>query len=195
MVNPSNDFVDCLTTGELFTLFSDTSVTRWNQVRPEWPDEKISFYFPGTDSGTFDYFVEAIITSVDDNATHRGDGTASEDDNVLAIGIENDEHAIGYFGFAYFLEAGQSLKAVPVDAGAGCVEPSFEAALDGSYQPLSRPLFIYTRESFLQDRPEVLGFVNYYLENVDTLVPEVGYVNLPEDLLAEQFAKIAAYLP
>jgi phosphate transport system substrate-binding protein len=197
MVHPNNGFVDCLTTDELFTLFSDLSVTRWNQVRPEWPDEEITFYTPGTDSGTFDYFVEAIIEAVDENATHRGDDnvTTSEDDNVLALGIENDEHAIGYFGFAYFLEAGQALKAVPVDGGAGCVEPSFEAALDGSYVPLSRPLFIYTRESFLQDRPEVLGFVNFYLENATALVPEVGYVPLPDDLLQEQFAVIEPFLP
>jgi phosphate transport system substrate-binding protein len=195
MVNPANDFVDCLTVAELFTLFSDTSVTKWSQVRAEWPDEDISFYYPGTDSGTFDYFVEAIITADDENATHRGDGTPSEDDNVLATGIENDTHAIGYFGFAYFLGAGSALKAVAIDDGNGCIEPSAETALDGTYAPLSRPLFIYTRESSLQDRPEVLDFVQFYLDNAETLVPDVGYVPMPANLAAEQQAKIAPFLP
>ena len=195
MVNPANDFVDCLTTEELFRLFSDTSVSKWSDINPQWPDDSINFYYPGTDSGTFDYFLEAIIESVDENATHRGDGTPSEDDNVLAVGIENDEHAIGYFGFAYFQEAGQQLKAMSIDAGNGCVEPTFDNALNGTYAPLSRPLFIYTRESLLRDRLEVLGFVNFYLENVDTLVPEVGYVTMPAELLQRQVAKLEADLP
>lgn len=194
MVNPSNDFASCMTVDELHQVFADGGATRWNEVRADWPDEGIIKYFPGTDSGTFDYFVEAIIEGVDENAAHTGDGTASEDDNILAAGIENDANAIGYFGFAYFLEAGQALKAVEVDGGGGCVAPSFEAALDGSYTPLSRPLFIYTRESFLEERPEILGFVKFYLESVDAIVPEVGYVTMPEDLLAEQEAKIAPYL-
>jgi phosphate transport system substrate-binding protein len=195
MVNPNNDFAECLTVQQLHDMFKDGGATQWSAVDPSFPAEDIIYYYPGTDSGTFDYFVEAIIESVDENAIHRGDGTASEDDNVLAQGIEGDNTAVGYFGFAYFLEAGASLKAVSVDGGEGCVEPSFEAALDGSYQPLSRPLFIYTRESFLDERPEVLGFVKFYLENLETLVPDVGYVTMPEDLLAEQEAKIEAYLP
>jgi phosphate transport system substrate-binding protein len=195
MVNPSNDFIDCLTVEQLAMLFSDTSVTQWSDVDPSWPAEDIVFYYPGTDSGTFDYFVEAIVEGVDENAAHRGDGFASENDNDLVIGIENDANAIGYFGFAYYQEAGQELKAVSIDAGAGCVEPTFENALDGTYAPLSRPLFIYTRESLLAERPEVLGFVNFYLENTATLVPEVGYVTMPDELLQEQFAKIASYLP
>lgn len=195
MVNPENDFVDCLTVEELNQTFRGEGATRWSDIRPEWPDESIEFYFPGTDSGTFDYFVEAAIEGVDETSTHRGDGTASEDDNVLALGIEESRNAIGYFGFAYFLEAGQALKAVAIDGGEGCVEPSFEAALDGSYQPLSRPLFIYTRESFLEERPEVAAFVEFYLDNSSVLVPDVGYVTMPDDLLAEQVAKIAPFLP
>jgi phosphate transport system substrate-binding protein len=197
MVNPANDFVDCMTVQELHNAFKTDGATNWSDIRAEWPAEPISFYYPGTDSGTFDYFVEAIIEGVDENATHRGDGTASEDDNVLAQGIENDEHGIGYFGFAYFLGAGQALKAVPVDAGegGGCVEPSFDTALDGSYAPLSRPLFIYTTETLLTQNPEVLGFVNFYLENATQLVEEVGYVSMPDDLLAEQVAKVEPFLP
>jgi phosphate transport system substrate-binding protein len=196
MVHPDNDFVECLTVEQLHNIFKTGGVTNWNEVDPSFPAQPISFYYPGTDSGTFDYFVEAIIEDVDENATHRGDGTSSEDDNILAQGIEGDPNAIGYFGFAYFQEAGSALKAVAVDDGEGCVEPSFEAALDGSYSPLSRPLFIYTRESFLEDPDSpVLGFVNFYLESVDAIVPEVGYVTLSEEALAEQVAKIEPFLP
>lgn len=197
MVHPDNDFVECLTVQQIHDIFKTGGVTNWNEVDPSFPDESISFYYPGTDSGTFDYFVEAIIEGVDETATHRGDGTASEDDNVLAQGIAGDDHSIGYFGFAYFQGAGASLKAVAIDNGSGCVEPSFEAALDGSYTPLSRPLFIYTREEFLADHPDspVLGFIEYYLDSTPTIVPEVGYVELPEDVFAGQVAKIEPFLP
>ncbi|MEX2046518.1 MAG: PstS family phosphate ABC transporter substrate-binding protein, partial [Chloroflexota bacterium] len=194
MVHPSNSFASCMTVEELNMAFRNGGATNWSDIRADWPDERITFYNPGTDSGTFDYFVEAIIDGVEGDWNHRGDGTASEDDNILAKGIENDENAIGYFGFAYFQEAGQKLKAVAVDGGNGCVEPTFEAALDGSYAPLSRPLFIYTRESFLEERPEVTGFVNFYLENLESLVSEVGYVSLPDELLQAQFAKLEPYL-
>jgi phosphate transport system substrate-binding protein len=140
--------------------------------------------------------VEEIITGVDENATHTGDGTPSEDDNVLAVGIENDPNAVGYFGFAYYQEAGSSLKAVEIDNGEGCVAPTFDTALDGTYAPLSRPLFIYTLASLFDD-PEspVLGFAEFYLINTDTIVPEVGYVSMSEALLDEQLARIEPYLP
>lgn len=196
MVNPANDFVDCLTKQQLHDLFKSGGYTNWNQVDPSFPDETITFYYPGTDSGTFDYFVEQIITGVNKDATHRGDGTGSEDDNILATGIEGDEHAIGYFGFAYYQEAGSNLKAVPIDNGNGCVEPTFENALDGTYAPLSRPLFIYTREKFLDDPTSpVLGFVKFYLDETPTIVEDVGYINIPDDLLAQQEAKIEPFLP
>jgi phosphate transport system substrate-binding protein len=196
LVNPENDFVECLTVEQLNGLFKSDGYTNWNQVDPSFPDEAITFYYPGTDSGTFDYFVETIITGVDETSTHRGNGTASEDDNILAQGIEGDSHAIGYFGYAYYQEAGSALKAVAVDNGDGCVEPTFENALDGSYAPLSRPLYIYTREAFLEDPDSpVLGFVNFYLDNTPTIVPEVGYINIPDDLLADQKAKIEPFLP
>jgi len=195
MVHPDNDFVECLTVEQLHDIFRDGGATRWNEIDPSWPDDEIVKFFPGTDSGTFDYFVEAVIEGVDENAAHTGDGTASEDDNVLAQGIEGDSNAIGYFGFAYFQEAGQALRAVAIDGGEGCVEPSLDAALDGSYQPLSRPLFIYTSERLLEERPEVLGFVHFYLANTNTLSEEVGYVPMPDDLLAEQQAKLEPFLP
>ncbi len=195
VVNPDNDWAACLTTQQLFDLFRSGGVTRWSEIDPSWPNEKIIFYYPGTDSGTFDYFLEAIIEKADKNAGHRGDGTSSEDDNVLAQGVEGDRYSIGYFGFAYFQEAGQNLGAVAVDGGKGCIDPSFDAALDGSYAPLSRPLFIYTREKFLQEKPEVLGFVKFYLDNAEALVAEVGYINIPGDLLNDQQAKVAPFLP
>lgn len=193
VTHPSNDFADCMTVQQLHDVFTG-QVSRWNEIDPSWPDDEIVRFFPGTDSGTFDYFVEAIIEGVDENASHTGDGTASEDDNVLAQGVEGDENSLGYFGFAYFQEAGQALNPVSIDAGGGCVEPTLETALDGEYVPLSRPLFIYTRESFLRDRPEVLGFVNFYLENTSELTEEVGYVPMPETLLAQQTAKIDPFL-
>jgi phosphate transport system substrate-binding protein len=196
VVNADNDFVDCLTVQQLHDLFTDGGASTWADINPEWPDDDIIFYYPGTDSGTFDYFVEAILEEIDgDAAAHRGDGTASEDDNVLASGVEGDGNAIGYFGFAYFQEAGENLRAVPIDGGDGCVEPGLETALDGSYAPLSRPLFIYTTEDLLTTREEMVGFVQFYLENANVLSEEVGYVPLPDDLLAEQQAKVEAFLP
>lgn len=194
MVHPDNSFVSCLTVEELSNIFRSGGVSNWKDVRAGFPDQPIHWYYPGTDSGTFDYFVEAVIEGVDETYTHRGDGTSSEDDNILLQGIEGDKDAIGYFGFAYFQEAGDQLKAVSIDGGEGCVEPTFEAALDGTYEPLSRPLFIYTREALLAERPEVLGFINFYLESTDVLVEEVGYVTMPEELLQEQMAKVEPFL-
>ncbi len=193
MIHPENDFAQCMTPAELNLAFRANGAKRWNEIRAEWPDEEIDAYYPGADSGTFDYFNEAIIEAVE-GSTHRGDGTPSEDDNILALGIGRDANAIGYFGFAYFLEASRSLQAVSVDNGEGCVAPSYEAALTGEYAPLSRPLFIYTRGSFLAERPELAGFVLFLLESVDTIVPEVGYVSMPADLLAEQQAKVSSYI-
>ena len=189
MIHPDNDFAQCMTVLELNQAFSAGGAKKWSDIRAEWPEEDISAYYPGADSGTFDYFHEAIIKAVE-GATHRGDGTPSEDDNILTLGVGRDRNAIGYFGFAYFLEAGQSLQAVAVDNGDGCVEPSFEAALSGEYAPLSRPLFIYTRASLLAERPEVAAFLEFFLDQSDAIVPEVGYVTMPADLLAEQKAKV-----
>jgi phosphate transport system substrate-binding protein len=190
VANPANDFVECLTVEQLHQIFKEGGATAWNEVDPSFPAEQIVLYYPGTDSGTYDYFVDEIVAGVDEAAAHTGEGTSSEDDNVLAQGVEGDEFSLGYFGIAYFVEAGENLKAVQVDGGEGCVAPSPETALDGSYQPLSRPLFIYTRQSFLDEKPEVQGFVQFYLENSQTLVPEVGYIELPEDVHADQVAKV-----
>lgn len=194
VAHPDNAFLECMTVQQLHDVFTGTANT-WDQVDPSFPSETIIRFFPGTDSGTFDYFVEAIIEEIDENASHTGDGTPSEDDNVLAQGVEGNDNALGYFGFAYFQEAGQGLKAISVDGGSGCVAPSLQTALAGEYEPLSRPLFIYTRESFLEERPEVLGLVNFYIENMNVLSEEVGYVPLPDDVVDEQRAIVEPFLP
>jgi phosphate transport system substrate-binding protein len=193
VVHPDNDWAACMTVEQLTNAFKSGGASRWNELDPSWPDDEIVFYYPGADSGTFDYFVEAIIDE-EEGATHRSDGTSSEDDNVLVNGVEDDENAIGYFGFAYYQEAGQDLTAVEIDGGEGCVEPTFDNALEGTYVPLSRPLFIYTRESLLE-REEVLGFINFYYENLNEIVEEVGYVTLPEADLDAERAKFADRLP
>jgi phosphate transport system substrate-binding protein len=194
VVNPRNTFATCLTTKELNTIFKVGGANNWSEVRAGFPNQPIKTYYPGTDSGTFTYFGEAIIAGVDSASKHRGDGTASEDDNILAQGLENDPNSIGYFGFAYFLEAGQKLKAVSVDGGKGCVAPTRATALDGTYAPLARPLFIYTRESFLKERPEVLGLTRFFLDSTDKLVPEVGYVQMPPELKNQQVAKLTPFI-
>jgi phosphate transport system substrate-binding protein len=199
VVNPDNDWATCMTAEQLHMAFVDGGAAKWSDIDPSWPDEDIVFYYPGADSGTFDYFVEAIIEGSApegvEEPSHRSDGTSSEDDNVLVGGVEGDQYSIGYFGFAYYLGEGSGLKAVEVDGGDGCVAPTFDAALAGDYTPLSRPLFIYTTESLLSEREEVLGFIKFYLDNTNAISEEVGYISLPDDLLAAQQAKVEPFLP
>ena len=177
VANPANDFVQCLTVEELKTIWAPGSrVQRWSQVRPAFPDEPIALYGPGTNSGTFDYFTEVIGG---ETGASRADYQASEDDNVLVTGVEGDRNALGYFGYAYYIENEQRLKVVGVDAGDGCVTPTPETVKSGQYHPLSRPLFIYVKRSALQ-RPEVREFVRFYLENAAQIVTEVGYVPMED---------------
>ena len=195
VVNPNNDWAQCLTTDEILSIFRNGGVRNWSEVRDGFPDEDIVLYYPGADSGTFDYFTE-VLEDVDESAVHASDGTSSEDDNILVIGVEGDVGAIGYFGLSYYIGAGQNLNGVSVDNGDGCVEPAIETALAGDYEPYSRPLFIYTREDFLENRPEVLGFVWFYLtEDLDGIVREVGYAPMPENLLNASKAKVEPFLP
>jgi len=179
VVNPRNDWVACMTVAELKNIWEPDAqgkITRWNQVRPEWPDAPLNLYGAGTDSGTFDYFTEAIMGKA---KASRGDYTASEDDNVLVQGVANDQYALGYFGLAYYFENQDKLKTVAIDDGKGCVPPSEETVRNGTYQPLSRPLFIYVSRK-AADRPEVEAFVRFYLEEGPALVKQVGYVPLPD---------------
>lgn len=182
-VNAENDFVECLTVDELDAMFGpDSDVTTWSDVRDEWPAEEITFYIPGTDSGTFDYFTEAI--SGESGAT-RTDVFPSEDDNVLIQGIEGGEYAVGYFGFAYFVENQDRVNAVAIDGGDGCVEPSIENVENGSYQPLARPLFIYVSANSADENPTVDSFVEYYLsEDNRDFIADTGYVVLSDEVYA-----------
>ena len=185
MVNPENDWAQCMTPEELKTIWEPAAqgtITRWSQVRDGWPDEELRLFGPGTDSGTFDYFTDAIVG---EEGASRGDFQASEDDNVLVQGIAGDRYALGYFGLAYYQENQDKLKLVAIDDGnpdngEGCILPTAETVADGSYQPLSRPIFIYVRTE-AADRPEVEAFVRFYLdpENAEALVTEVGYIPLP----------------
>ena len=191
VINPDNDWVDFLTVDELNHIFRPNNyATSWADVRDGFPDLEIALYAPGADSGTFDYFTEAING---DGGVHRSDNTTfSEDDNVLVQGVSNDRGGVGYFGFSYYVNNADALKAVPVINSAGeAITPSHETINDGSYNPLSRPLFIYVSLNALT-RPEVAAFVEYYLTDgvwlVDT--PEVGYVQLPADIYAAVLRRV-----
>ncbi|MEK7282110.1 MAG: PstS family phosphate ABC transporter substrate-binding protein [Chloroflexota bacterium] len=187
MVNPRNTWVASMTTAELKKLWEPGStLKRWNQIRPDWPDRPINLYGPGTDSGTFDYFTEVIMGKED---ASRPDYTASEDDNVLVQGIAGDPNALGYLGYAYYVENKDKLKLVAIDGGNGPVLPSEQAIFNGTYKPLSRPLFIYVNKAALA-RPEVKEFVRFYMTEGPKLVSEVGYVPMPTQVYNENLAKL-----
>lgn len=178
VVNPKNTWLKSLTVADLKKMWEPEAqrvVTKWNQVRPEWPDAPLKLFGPGVDSGTFDYFTEAVVGKA---KASRGDFTASEDDNVLVQGVSTDKNALGYFGFSYYAENAKKLKVVPIDGGKGPVMPSEKTVIDGTYQPLARPIFIYVSAKSL-DRPEVKDFVNFYMQNAAALSKEVGYIPLP----------------
>ncbi len=189
VVSRANDWVDHLTTEELHAIWMPGSeVMNWSDVRPGWPNEPIKLYGPGTDSGTFDYFTDVINGK---SQVCRADFTASEDDNVLVQGVAGDRYSLGFFGFAYYVENKDKLKVVAIDPGTGPIAPTTTTINDGTYAPLSRPIFIYV-ERKAADRPEVVEFVRFYLENAADLAAEVGYVALPEavdSLATERFEK------
>jgi phosphate transport system substrate-binding protein len=180
VINPKNSFVKQLTLAEMKRMWEPAAqgrVTRWNQVNPAWPDAPMKLFGPGADSGTFDYFTEAVVGK---SKSSRGDFTASEDDNVLVQGVSRDVNGLGYFGYAYYIENKDKLKAVPIVNEKGqVVEPSMEAVLKGSYSPLARPIFIYVNAKALE-KPEVREFAEYYMKNGGKLAREVKYVPLPE---------------
>ena len=188
MVSPKNDFVECMTIDQLKMLWEpQSSVDSWNDLDSSWPDRKINLYGPGTDSGTFDYFTEEVVGEA---KLSRPDYTASEDDNVLVQGISGDRNALGYFGYAYYTQNTDKLKLVAVDSGGGCVVPSLATIADGSYSPLSRPLFIYVNKERVQQRAEMSAFVEFYMENGAQLAAEVGYVPLSADDYQQNIAAL-----
>ncbi|NBD15277.1 MAG: phosphate ABC transporter substrate-binding protein PstS family protein [Cyanobacteria bacterium] len=179
VVNQENDWVDTITVEELKTLWEPSAegqVTRWNQVRPSWPDRPITLHGPGLDSGTYDYFAEVIV-----GKDTRSDFAASEDDEMIAAGVGADPNALGYFGLAYYAEHQDTLKALAVDSSSDPVEPSPETVVTAEYQPLSRPLFIYVNFESTRTNPAVNDLVQFYLENAPETVDEVGYVPLTEE--------------
>jgi len=182
VVNPQNDWVEQLTVEDLQRIFLDAEdkPTKWSELNPEWPDEALKMFIPGTDSGTFDYFKEVVVG--ESGKSIRSDVSASEDDNVLVKGIANEKGGIGFFGSAYYFENQQKLRGVPIlnDAGEP-VKPTPETIESGEYNPLSRPLFIYINADSLK-RPEMKKFVEFYLAHAGEMANEVGYVSLPEDI-------------
>jgi phosphate transport system substrate-binding protein len=171
VINPANDWAADMTIADLNKIWKkDGSVTKWSDVNPAWPAETIKLYSPGTDSGTFDYFVEEVLGKDE----IRTDFTASEDDNVLVQGVAGDKYALGYFGYSYFKENESILKAVAIEG----ITPSDTTIADGSYSPLSRPLFIYVNKASYADKPQVKAFVDYTLTFAPDLIPSTGYIAL-----------------
>ncbi|MCL4744984.1 MAG: PstS family phosphate ABC transporter substrate-binding protein [Burkholderiaceae bacterium] len=191
VVNPKNGFVAQLTVAELKKMWAPEAqgkLRSWKQVNPAWPDEPLKLYGPGADSGTFDYFTEAVVGK---SKSSRGDFTASEDDNVLVQGVSRDLGALGYFGFAYYTENRNKLKVVPiVNARGKPIAPTIDAVISGAYEPLARPIFIYVSAKAIA-RPEVRDIVEYYLKNAGKLAREVGYVPLPESAYALALENLA----
>lgn len=185
VVNPENTAVKCLKVDELKKTWAPEAqgkVTNWNQINPSFPDLKLDLYGAGTDSGTFDYFTKVIVGK---EKSSRTDYTASEDDNTLVQGVAGEKGGMGYFGYAYYETNKDKLKAVEIDSGKGCVPPSPETVLNGTYNPLSRPIFIYVSKKDLE-RPEVKSFVDFYLDtNSQQFIADTGYVPLPTELATQ----------
>lgn len=180
IVHPENDWVESFTVEELRKIWEPSAqgtITRWNQINPDWPNEEIHLFGPGVASGTFDYFTEAVVG---ESGSSRGDYTASEDDNVLVQGVSTDKLGLGFLGLAYYEANQNKLRLVPIDGGNGPVAATAETIRDGSYSPLSRPLFLYVNSASLEN-PEVIEFMRFYLETASSLMRDVGYVPLTEE--------------
>lgn len=196
VVHPDNDWAASMTVEELKKLWepqAQGTVMKWSDVRAGWPDDEIHLFGPGVDSGTYDYFTKAIVG---EEHSSRGDFTSSEDDNVLVQGVSTDKGALGFFGFAYYAENSAKLKLVPIDDGkadngSGPIAPSIETVADSTYQPLSRPIFVYVARKEA-DRAPVAAFIDFYLAEASKLVKEVGYIPLPDAAYALVTKRFAA---
>lgn len=194
VVSQQNDFVEELTVEQLRQIFlGDSDVTTWSDINPEWPDEQIVIFSPGHDSGTFDYFNEVIL---EEQPMKEGENVSlSEDDNVLVTGIQGNPYAIGYFGYAYYEANQDTLKVLGISQDGGeAVKPSPETIQDGSYTPLSRPLFTYVNNEALKNKPQVADFAVFTLENAADAAKEVGYVALPEEEYQKQLDNISSII-
>jgi phosphate transport system substrate-binding protein len=181
LINPANDWATCLTVEQLQHMWepdAEGTITSWNQVDPDFPDEPLLLYGPGTDSGTYEYFTQ-VITG--EEGASRGDFTGSEDDNILIQGIAGNTSALGFFGYAYYIENQDRLNLLAVDAGDGCIEPSGETIAGGTYQPLSRPIFIYVNAKDAE-REEAVEFIDFFLNEGSDVIHEVGYIPFPRDV-------------
>jgi phosphate transport system substrate-binding protein len=188
VVNLQNDWATCLTVEQLNAIWKPAStVNNWSQVDPSFPDVPLKLYGAGTDSGTFDYFTDVING---EEGASRSDYSATEDDNVTVQGVSGDRGALGYFGLSYFEENADTLNALEVDGGGGCVAPSSETAQNDSYTPLSRPLFMYVKVSSLEDNEAVGEFLRFALENQQTIAEEALYVPLSQEQIDEQLQKL-----
>ncbi len=189
VVNAENDWATCLTVDQLKAIWApDSKVTSWNQVDPSFPDVELSLFGPGTDSGTFDYFTDVVNG---EEGASRTDYSPSEDDNVIVQGVSGNPGGLGYFGFSYFEQNQSVLGALEVDGGSGCVAPSAEAAQDGSYAPLSRPLYVYVKQSSFDENEDVRNFVEFMLDNNASIAEAAQFVPLSDEQLAEEQSKIA----
>lgn len=187
VVHKDNTWAKTMTVAELKKIWEPNSkVTKWSDVRPEWPNEPIKLYGPGTASGTFEYFTEAVVGKA---KSSRADYTASEDDNVLVKGVAGDKYSLGYFGYVYYLHNKDKIALVSIDAGKGAIAPSEQTIKDGTYKPLARPIYIYVSKKALE-RPEVKEFVKFYLTSATKLVPQVGYVPYTEAQYQELLKKV-----
>lgn len=190
VVNKENTWAKCLTVAELNTIWgpdAEGKVTTWDQVRPDFPKEPLALFGPGADSGTFDYFTEAVNKK---SKVSRKDFQPSEDDNIIIKGVQGNKGGMGFFGVAYFEENAKTLNAVEIDGGKGCIAPTVANINGGSYAPLSRPLFIYVNKKSIA-RPEVKAFVDFYFKDIK-VVKEVGYVPLPEAALPKILERVSA---
>ena len=192
VVNTANDWATCLSPEELGKMWepaAEDKIEKWNQVRNDYPNKPLGLYGPGTDSGTYDYFTDA---TTGEEGESRGDFTASEDDNVIVQGVQSDEGGLGFFGFAYYEENKDTLKAVEIKNSADeCIAPSKETIADGTYNPLSRPIFFYVKTTSLQEKPEVKAFAEYQVKSDNGyLISEVGYVPLPDDVMSKVQARL-----
>ena len=185
MVHPDLD-VDCLTVDQLVQLWAPGStVTNWKDLDPSFPDQEIALFGPGTDSGTYDYMAAEVVDPDAEEPATRDDYEASEDDNVLVQGVAGTEGATGYFGYTYFEENADSLKALGIDSGNGCVEPSAETAQAGEYTPLARPLFIYVNNAAYNDNEAVKAYVDFYIENLAEIAEVGKFIPLSDELYSE----------
>lgn len=181
VVNQENNWIDSITLEKLKKMWepaAEGKITNWNQIRPEFPNKPLNLFGAGQDSGTFDYFTEAVVGK---SGASRKDYVASEDDNTLVQGVSQDPNALGYFGLAYYEQNPQKLKALGIDSGKGAIVPSRETVVNSQYQPLARPLFIYVNGEKAQKSRALQEFVEYYLDNAESIVKEVGYIPLTDE--------------